>query len=183
MFQEGEKLCIDCLFWVRVKQPFAKSLQDLSGQKRDSIAPSVDGEVSLGDVCAFKFDGKPGDGDNSRIGRIIQFSNYKEKLKKDRQYKPDYAEVNLQWEDIYFAPGIILLLQIFNVYCICHRQILGSYFTLKTSVIYLYNTSWLFCCSKGTNIKEIYFGALPAHSTVHTASELMITRNAYDFVC
>jgi len=66
----------------------------MCGQKKDSDSPSVDGRVSLGDICAFKLDSKDSNCDTWRIGRITQFSNYKEKLKKDRQYKEDFAEIN-----------------------------------------------------------------------------------------
>ena len=57
-----------------------------------------------------------------------------------------------------------------------------GYVNLKSSYIC---TLFHGCFAKvrGTNMEGTYLRALPAHSILHTASELVLTRTAFDFIC
>ena len=62
-------------------------------EKKDSGLPWEDGKISLDDIYAFKLDSEASYCDKWRIRRITQFSDYKEKFLKDRQYKEDFTEI------------------------------------------------------------------------------------------
>ena len=97
LFQEGKRVSSDRLFRVRLTQPYSKALQSITKHDRDFKLPKTDEQVSLGDLCVFKGLVKNTTVDNAnqwKIGRIIQFANYKERLKKDCQYKNSSAMVN-----------------------------------------------------------------------------------------
>ena len=80
LLSEGERLSSDRLFRVRAKQPF-------SGENEVILSPTtfpqpyVAETVSIGDLCAFR------NKNCFRIGKILNFANYKEKTKKNREYK------------------------------------------------------------------------------------------------
>ena len=97
-FQEGERISNDRLFRVRLKQPFTKTLQGNSSQNKDSSLPVVNEHNSLGDICVFRTT-KNTNSDFTelfRIGRVTQFAYYKERLKKDRQFKMLLPKSSLQ---------------------------------------------------------------------------------------
>ena len=134
----------------------------------------MDEQVSLGDLCVFKGLVKTTTIDDSnqwKIGRITQFANYKERLKKDRQYKNGLIQ---QWE----------------------QCVHGTTVQMKT-IVYLYiglmtiSLSDLYVCTlfpscfeeiKGTGITGTEIGKLPAGSVLHTARELLISKAALDFI-
>lgn len=87
LLQESEKVSSDRLFRVRNKQPYAndslKSCVSHSAIKQ----PSYCKEVAIGDICVFE------DSSNWQVGKILQFSYYKEKAKAAQQYRGLVAEV------------------------------------------------------------------------------------------
>ena len=75
LFQESERISSDRLFRVRAKQPFSK-MHVSSRQSRDSKLPKFEDQISVGDFCVFRIR------DGWRIGKVVQFVDYKEQLKR-----------------------------------------------------------------------------------------------------
>ena len=181
LFQEGERVSSDRLFRVRSTQPYNKTLQTIMKHNRDFKMPKTDEQVSLGDLCVFKCVVKNTTIDNCnqwKIGRITQFANYKERLKKDRQYKNSSAMVNS-------AVGAMCSWY----YCSKenHRLFVYrpndnfSHISLSDSYVC---TLFPSCFEEitGTTITGTEIGKLPAGSVLHTARELLISEAALDFI-
>ena len=89
LLQENEKLSSDRLFRVRSKQPYATDLGKIQVSCENTDQPFRSSTVAVGDICAFI--------DSTccwKIGRILQFSYYKEKSKAQQQYKSLVASVS-----------------------------------------------------------------------------------------
>ena len=90
ILQEGERVSGDHLFRVRVKQPYSSTKQLIPPKLAESTTPQVQECVNIGDFCVFL--------DSSvnkwSIGRVDQFSKYKEKLKSERQFKDSKAPIS-----------------------------------------------------------------------------------------
>ena len=78
LLQEGERVSSDRLFRVRVKQPFSSTTkhQPQPGSLTNT-QPVVCTTIHVGDVCVFM-----ASQEEWRLGRILQFSYFKEKTKK-----------------------------------------------------------------------------------------------------
>ncbi len=89
LLQEGERVSSDRLFRVRNKQPYSSngSLKNVSHIV--SNQPSQGEEISLGNVCVFKYSGMS----SWQIGKILKFSYYKQKAKASQQYRGSVAKV------------------------------------------------------------------------------------------
>ena len=79
LLQEEERVSADRLFRVRAKQPFATEVKQCVS--RLGVKPLVCSTINLGDICAFKLSDK-----EWKLGRVLQFSYFKEKTKKAKQY-------------------------------------------------------------------------------------------------
>lgn len=82
LLQEGERVSADRLFRVRNKQPFSScdvGYRDYNLQ--NEINPVVCKTISVSNICIFKFSPT-----NWKIGKIQNFSYFKEKTKTGRQY-------------------------------------------------------------------------------------------------
>ena len=82
LLQENERLSSDRLFRVRSKQPYATDLGKIQVSCENTDKPFRSSTVAVGDICAFI--------DSTccwKIGKILQFSYYKEKSKAQQQYK------------------------------------------------------------------------------------------------
>ena len=90
LLQEGERVSIDRLIRVKVKQPYSSSDKQLSSKNLNEISKLSQkrDDVELGDLCVFVEETN-----GWMIGKIMQFARYKEKLKGNRQYKPTSAPV------------------------------------------------------------------------------------------
>ena len=91
LLQEGERVSIDRLIRVKVKQPYSSSDKQLSSKNLNEInckLPQIRDNVELGDLCVFVEETN-----GWLIGKIMQFARYKEKLKSNRQYKSTSAPV------------------------------------------------------------------------------------------
>ena len=181
LFQEGERVSSDRLFRVRSTQPYSKALQSITKHDRDFKLPMTDEQVSLGDLCVFKGLVKNTTVDNAnqwKIGRIIQFANYKERLKKDRQYKNSSAMVNS-------TVGVMC-----SWYC-CSKEKYHLFVYRPNENFSHISLSDSYVCTlfascfeeiKGTAITGTEIGKLPAGSVLHTARELLISEAAFDFI-
>ena len=177
LFQEGERVSSDRLFRVRSTQPYNKTLQTITKHSRDFKLPKTDEQVSLGDLCVFK-NTTINHSNQWKIGRITQFANYKERLKKDRQYKNSSAMVHS-------SVGAMCSWY----YCSKENHHLFVY-TPNDNFSYI-SLSDSYVCTlfpscfeeiKGTDIKGTEIGKLPVGSALHTARELLISEAALDFI-
>ena len=82
LLQESERVSIDRLIRVKVKQPYSSFDKQLSSNELNCKLPQIRDNVELGDLCVFVEETN-----GWLIGKILQFSRYKEKLKSNRQYK------------------------------------------------------------------------------------------------
>ena len=86
LLQEGKKVSSDRLFRVRSKQPF-NDISSLTNSHitLSSVVPYIDEVLHVGDFCAFMIDH---DSPNHawKVGKVLQFSQYKENLKGKQQY-------------------------------------------------------------------------------------------------
>ena len=89
LLTEGEHLSTDRLFRVRSKQPFSSDTETSSSVVALS-QPYVSETISGADLCAFKKE------EIFRIGKVLNFAIYKEKTKKNREYKSKMAIVKHQ---------------------------------------------------------------------------------------
>ena len=178
LFQEGERVSSDRLFRVRSTQPYNKTLQTITKHSKDFQLPKVDERVSLGDLCVFRNKTIINQCDQWKIGRIMQFANNKERLKKDRQYKNSSAMIQssvgvmCSW---YYSSKENNRLFVYT------PNDDFSYISLTDSYVC---TLFLSCFEeiKGTDIKGTQIGKLPAGSTLHTAQELLISEEVLDFI-
>lgn len=83
LFQEGERVLSDQLFRVRAKQPYFAGSTHFEEVDTTAVStlPLINKSVKLGEVCIFIRDGV------WRIGKVLQFSWYKKKTIKSRQFK------------------------------------------------------------------------------------------------
>ena len=80
LFQEGERVSADRLFWVRGNQPYSsKQLGAIVCE--DTQIPEVHSTVHTGEIYVFANPVK-----SWKVGRIVQFAYYKEATKKLKQY-------------------------------------------------------------------------------------------------
>ena len=86
LLQEEERVSADRLFRVRAKQPFATEVKQCVS--RLGVKPLVCSTINLGDICAFKLSDK-----EWKLGRVLQFSYFKEKTKKAKQYLKKSVEL------------------------------------------------------------------------------------------
>ena len=88
LFQEGERVSSDRLFRVRCKQPYSTTTS-LVKQNVNSEAtqPTISSTVQIGELCVFQVS------DGWRIGKVLQFSKYKEKTISAQQFKGSSADV------------------------------------------------------------------------------------------
>ena len=95
LLQENERISNDRLFRVRVQQPFTSTGKIIKSLCDDSKLPTVRDSVSLGDICIFLL-ATPIEATNCELwaaGKITQFAFYKQKSKRDQQYKKSEASV------------------------------------------------------------------------------------------
>ena len=83
ILQEGERVSGDRLFRVRVKQPYSSTKQLIPSKLAESTTQQVQECVNIGDFCVF-LDSLV---NKWNIGRVDQFSKYKEKLKQFKDSK------------------------------------------------------------------------------------------------
>ncbi len=88
LFQEGERVSSDRLFRVRASQPFSSETTKCEQTDRERSKHVVRADVKLGEICAFM------QGDNWCIGKLLQFSKYKNKTISGRQYKASSVAVS-----------------------------------------------------------------------------------------
>jgi len=173
LHQEGERVSSDRLFRVRSKQPYNTMLQNASSHNKDSQLPKTEDQVSLGDFCVFK-----NRSDMWKIGKVLQFANFNERLKKDRQYKNSQATVQsavgalCSWYHstrennrlfVYAPtdnPGYISLCSSYvcTLFCSCFEEV------------------------QGTNITGTQLGNLQPGSSLNTACEMLINERAFDCI-
>ena len=88
LLQETERVSTDRLFRVRNKQPFATQSNTSKIATSSAVHPIVCSSISVGDMCIFKTTDQ-----DWKVGRVLQFSNYLEKLKSAQQYRGLTANV------------------------------------------------------------------------------------------
>ena len=177
LFQEGERISNDRLFRVRLKQPFNKTLQDDASQSKDSSLLVVNEHISLGDICVFRTP-KSISSELFRIGRVTQFAYYKERLKKDRQFKNTTAKIQSSVGALcsWYHPAKE------NSQLFVHIPNEDPNYVSQSDS---YVCTLFFSCFrevKGTEIKGTQLGPLPLQSVLHTARELVISKSAYNFI-
>jgi len=91
IMQEGERVSGDRLFRVRVKQPYSSTKLLIPSKPAESTMPRVQECINIGDFCIFLDSCSV---NKWSIGRVDQFSRYKEKLKSDRQFKSNKALIS-----------------------------------------------------------------------------------------
>ena len=79
LLQEGERISSDRLFRVRAKQPFA--IEQQNQERHLNTNPFVCLTINVGDYCMFKVSDE-----TYKLGKVLQFSYYKEKTKKAKQF-------------------------------------------------------------------------------------------------
>ena len=84
------KVSSDRLFRVRSKQPYSSSLNQIPAKELHQTNSTMPQVLELGNFCAFEKQSK----NSWTIGKIMQFANYKEKLKSIRQHKSNKAPVD-----------------------------------------------------------------------------------------
>ena len=84
LLQEGEKVSSDRLFRVCSKQPYNDTCTLEPQKSLSSLAPHINEVISVGDFCVFVTDHLSNP--QWKIGKILQFSQYKEKLQGKQQY-------------------------------------------------------------------------------------------------
>lgn len=90
LFQESERVSSDRLFHVHCKQLYASgpcTEQLHTNVQEPQGKPIVTGKVQLGDLCVFH------KGNGWSIGKVLQFSKYKETTVSAQQYKGLSASV------------------------------------------------------------------------------------------
>lgn len=91
LLQEGERVSADRLFRVRCKQPFSsgglKLITDNLPSSKQGI-PVIADNVQIGQLCAFAIE------DGWKIGKVLQFSKYKERTKNAQKYKGTGTEIS-----------------------------------------------------------------------------------------
>ena len=86
LLQESEKVSSDRLFRVRSKQPYnSTSSLTNSQQTVSSAVPHINEVLCVGDFCAF-MNGHDSSNHIWKLGKVLQFSQYKEKLQGKQQY-------------------------------------------------------------------------------------------------
>jgi len=88
LLQEGEQLSTDRLFRVRNKQPFMDYSDSLVSDSDLSSSPAVCKVIHIGDICAFRYE------QYWQIGRVLQFSYYREKTKRSQQYSGNFVNLS-----------------------------------------------------------------------------------------
>ena len=147
---------------------------------RDFQLPKTDEQVFLGDLCIFRNKAiiSHDQCNHWKIGRIIQFANYKERLKKDRQYKNSSAliqsSVGVMCSWYYYSK------ENNRLFVYTPNDDFNYISLVNTYVCTLFPSC--FEEIKGTDIKETQIGKLPAGSTLHTAQELLISEEVLDFI-
>ena len=155
-------------------------LQDNISQSKYSSLPLVNEHISLRDTCAFRTPKSTSSylTELFRIGRVTQFAYYKERLKKDRQFKNINAKIQSSVGALcsWYHPtkeNSQLFIHIPNED--------PNYVSLSDS----YECTLFFSCFqevKGTDIEGTQLGPLPLQSVLHTARELVISKTPYDFI-
>lgn len=175
LFQEGERVSSDRLFRVRVKQPYSTSGQQISLNNNLAFLPTVQEYIELGELCAFQDGSKNG----WSIGRISQFSKYKEKLKRDRQFKGSKALVN--------QSNVGALCTWFE--CCKDGNLKYQYEPTRpleyTPISETYICTLTYGCfleMNGTQIHVTDIRSVPEISALHTASQLTLHQEAFDFI-
>lgn len=93
LLQEGERVSSDRLFRVREKQPLVKN-HDPKVCHFSGVNPVVCNTIEVGNICVFK------NAESWRIGKVLQFSYYKEKTKKSQQYSGNVVDLSKNFEHI-----------------------------------------------------------------------------------
>ena len=93
LLQEGERVSSDRLFRVRAKQPFSCEVQHQ--MRTPDNTPTVCSTIQVGDICVFK--ASQGEW---RLGRILQFSYFREKTKKATQYSGSIVDLSSNTDKI-----------------------------------------------------------------------------------
>ena len=174
LYQEGERVSSDRLFRVRVKQPYSTSVQQISSNHNTLILPQVQECIELGDLCAFQDSGERG----WSIGRVTQFSKYKERLKSDRQFKGSKALVDSNvgvlctWFES--SKDDCLKFQYTSTRPIEYVPISQSYICTLTHGCFLEKT--------GTTISSTAIRSVPDVAAVHTASHFSVRQEAFDYI-
>ena len=140
----------------------------------------INEHILLGDICVFRTPESISSylTELFRIGKVTQFVYYKERLKKDRQFKNTTAKIQSSVGALcsWYHPAkenSQLFVHISNED--------PNYVSLSDS----YVCTLLFSCFqdvKGTEIKGMQLGPLPLQSVLHTARELVISKTAYNFI-
>ena len=100
LLQEGEKVSSDRLFRVRSKQPYSIT-STLESHKNLSSSASlhVSEVLCVGDFCVFMIN-QDSSNQKWKIGKILQFSQYKEKLQGKQQYFSKHVQVKESFHKI-----------------------------------------------------------------------------------
>ena len=84
LLQEGERVSSSRLIRVRATQPFSSTgCSHRMKVQQNEDKPIVDSKIKIGEICMFK----SGEGSNWSIGKVLQFSKYKNKWLKHQDIK------------------------------------------------------------------------------------------------
>ena len=162
----------DRLFRVRVKQPYSTSVQRISSNHNVSaILPEVKEYIQLGDLCAFQ-----GNDEKSwSIGRVTQFSKYKEKLKSERQFKGSKAFIDS-------SMGML---------CACIENSKNNYLYTTSRTIEYVSISQSYICTlmhgcfmeaSGAAISDTAIRSIPDVAPLHIANNLTLHQEVFDYI-
>ena len=181
LFQEGERVSSDRLFRVRNIQPYSTSVQRIPSKIVDTNAdlhvPIVQESVMLGSICAFI---DPSGTAGWSLGRILQFSHYQKKLKRDRQFKKSDAPITS-------SVGIL---------CTWFRHPAPDEDNCKFVMVHEESYNYIPLCEsyictltmgcfqqiKGTAISSSSIGPIPEITAVHTAQEFIVHQDVIKFI-
>ena len=90
LLQESERVSNDRLFRIREKKPFSSESTKFEKQtrKQEDTLPEISSDVKLGEIGVFMRNGK------LKIGKILQFSKFKNKSVSGRQFKESTARIS-----------------------------------------------------------------------------------------
>jgi len=167
----------DRLFRVHVHQPFTSTSKIIKSQCDDSKSPTVKHSASLGDICIFLL-AIPIEKTNCEswaAGKITQFAFYKQKSKRDQQYKKSEASVESS----------------VGVSCSWFKQYGNKFSELsRKSPDYLSLFQSYICtlslgCTKdvlSTDIKSSSLRQVPLMSALYIASDFYLEHNILQFI-
>ena len=92
LLQEGEKVSSDQLFRVRSQQPYSKTKNLTEDLKDSATVPHTSEVISVGNFCVF-FSDHTSPNQRWKIGKVLQFSQYKERLKGKQQYLSRHVSI------------------------------------------------------------------------------------------